>query len=205
MLDNEIFDTIIPIVRGGLESQGFEGVRVLQNFQPKNEGPISDPCVYIHKVGPDLPYGQPTRTNKIQTFYKSMTWQGGSNNFSQQAEQLIAQPGEIIQMVNITNQIVVSRFQFMSRVLQDPSNLSYTAADLINMVRLVFLQSTTLSALNSVGLQIFKPSETVNPYTPDDRNQYEASSAFTMQITHNQSISSLQNVISSFKQIIRGV
>ncbi len=184
MLDNQILEVLFPLVEGGvnnmLVSMGYNGNASCQaSYQPTREGVTSIPSIYIFKVAPDVPYGMPTYQN-------------------------VYNPEEQI-TYEVFIQRYTSTFQFSARVLQNASNIKYTASDLVNMVRIVLLQSSSIATLKENGLEILKPGSSNNPFYLDDRNQFEGAPSFDLEFTHIQQVNTPQNQASGFVPILIGI
>lgn len=148
--DNQLIQLFLPIINSGLASFGFQNVAVVQANQPTMEGINKTPTVYFYKVGNVLD-GNPGWLDN---------WDG-------------------LNMVHTETQYYSIRFKVFALVLQYPITPNqYTASDLVNAVASIMQSQTTVTTLNSSGVNVFKVSEIDNPYFVDDRDIYEATPSF---------------------------
>ena len=162
-LDNVLFTKIIDILNSGFAK--FPAVPnpvVIQKYQPVAEGVPSCPTVFLYKIG----------DNRLGWPEKHSCWDRVKG---------IETHTEL--------QVYETTFQISALVTQDPSNpAAYTASDIINYAAYIMQSAATVTALQAIGIGIYKVSDVRNPYFSDDRVRYEASPSFDLTLVHSQII-----------------
>jgi hypothetical protein len=166
MLDNVLIEAFLPIIQQGLIADGFTGVSVKQANQPTQQGVNSNATVYFYKVS-DHRYGWVGRSD---------VWDGSS-------------------MVHTELQKYETVWNIAALVTQDPNNISYTAADLVNEVAAILQSDSAITALFESDIQILRISDISNIYFTDDRDLFEAHPTFDFTLTHSQTRVSAGQVI----------
>lgn len=172
MLDNQIIQLFLPIIRNGLIAAGYLGVAIKQMNQPTQQGVNTQPTVYYYKIS-DHRYG----------FRKSEdVWDDN-----------------IEKMVHTEIQDYETTFQINALVIQNPTTPNqYTASDLVNIVAQIMQSANTINTLTRNNVGIYKITDIRNPYFLDDRDRFEASPSFDFTLTHKQVSTSTNPVIQSF-------
>ena len=172
MLDNQLIQLFLPIIKAGLISDGFTGVIVKQMDQPTQQGIPRGPTVFFQKIY-DHRYGW------------GMTYAKWNATASQEQ--------------NHEPQWHETTFQVSTLVVQDPKTPNaYTAADLANEVASIMQSEATRVTMMAQNVGILRVSEITNPYFQDDRDQFEATPTFDFILTHLQTRVSTIPVVSSF-------
>lgn len=167
MLDNDLIQLFRPIIIFGLSALGFPDVEVKQSFQPTQQGANTPPTIYFFKLS-DRRRGWPAKFNTP------------------------AAPGF---MTHTELQYYETTFEVMSTWSQDPSVISYTAADLVNYVAYILQSDSCISTLAQSNVGILKVFDVQNRLSLDDRDVHEAYPSFDVIFTHQQVISNTINSI----------
>jgi len=157
MLDNELILLFRPLLINGLSSAGFNNVVVQQGYQPTAQGVPVDAVVSFFKIG-DHRFG--TRSNN--TVYDL----------------------DEEEMITTEIQIYETTFQISALLRQIPTDISFTASDLVNECARIMNTQNTVDALNENSVGVLRVSEVRNIYFKDDRDQNEASPSFDFVLTH---------------------
>jgi len=161
MLDNQLIQLFLPIVKAELIARGYAGVIVKQGYQPTLEGAETAPTVYFFKLD-DYIYGSP----QVSAPYTS--------------------GNPPLENTQTTVQWYETRFQFYALVKQNPEVVSYTASDLINAMCSILQSDYVVYQLLESGVSVLKVTEVRNPLFKDDTNVYEASPSFDITFTQEQ-------------------
>lgn len=169
MLDNELYQILIPIIQNGLNAQGFSNIPVVQLNQPTQQGVNTESTVYLTKLSDE----------RLGFVRNNSEWD------------------EIDQKeIETDSQIIVSNFQASALVIQNPEVISYTASDLLNYVALILNSFATVRALAQNNLGILRIAPIQNPYFSDDKDRFEAMPSFDFGITHRREIIQQTDIIS---------
>lgn len=169
MMDNQLIQIFLPIIKDGLIAAGFTDVIVKQFNQPTQQGINTGPTVYFSKVPGDRRLGNISYTSEIVDDVYTQT----------------------------SYQWYESTFNVQSLVKQDPNNISYTASDLINSVAATLQSQLTTEILAAQDIGIYRINEVPNPYFKDDRDQFESIASFNFTLTHQQIITFTPPIIDS--------
>jgi len=160
MLDNELIQIFRPLIIAGLTARGFNGVSVVQAYQPTQQGINTGPTVYFFKVG-DHRYGYLHRKDE---------WDPDEEK-----------------IIHTETQLYETTFQISALVTSNPSNINtYTASDLVNTVSAILQSDATLDALQDAGAPILRITDIRNPYFTDDRDRFEENPSFDFILIHEQ-------------------
>ena len=169
MLDNQLISAIIKQLNVGFTALSLSSIVVKQNFQPQQQGAVSVPTVYVHKISDE----------RIGAVYRNNVWNTVSNT-----------------EVYTELQQYVTTFQISATATQDPSNAnSLTASDIVNYAAYIMQNLTTLTAFENQNIGILKISDIRNPPFNDDRDRFEYAPNFDVTLTHQQTIVTTQPVI----------
>lgn len=172
MLDNQLIQLFLPIIKTGLVTNGFTGVIVQANDLPNQQGIPRGPTVFFHKIH-DHRYGWGKAYPK---------WDASI-------------PAEVLH----EDQWHETTFQVSTLAIQNPNTPNqYTAADLCNEVASIMQSEATRVTLMASNVGILRISEITNPYFSDDRDQFEAMPSFDFVLTSLESRVSNIPVVSSF-------
>lgn len=146
--------------------------RVKANYQPTLQGANTDPTLYLHKVS-HRNYGHLSERNEWDEDTGVLTVTEG-----QWTEQ---------------------RWQCAAQVREDPTDLSGpTAADVAGTASLILMSVAGRAALRvPYGLGILRVIDQPNPYTRDDRDQFQANPSFDFVLTCWRSLVSEVDSIAS--------
>lgn len=173
MLDNQLIQLFLPIIKHGLIANGLTNVSVKQAYQPTQQGVNTNATVYFFKVS-DHRYGWVGRVN---------TWNADTG-----------------QMIYTETQNYETTFQINALVIQDPKTPNqYTASDLVNTVAQIMQSASTVQTLIDSDVGIYRITDIRNPYFMDDKDRFEASPSFDFTLTHKQISQTITPVISSTK------
>ncbi len=174
MTDNELFRILLLIIRDGLAVDGINDVTVLQAFNPTQQGVLTSPAVYLSKLY-DYRYGWLYRD-------QSNVPAGIQCEQTQQVE---------------------TTFKISALVIQNPLTPNqYTASDLVNKVTMILGSIENVEYLATLGLGILVIKQVGNDYDVDDRDQFEASPAFNLTISHKNTRTILVPRVQSVESVI---
>lgn len=172
MLDNQLIQLFLPIIKAGLVADGFTNVMTQAMDLPNQQGIPRLPTVFFKKIH-DHRYGWGKAYPK---------W-----NPNIPAEQLHE------------DQWHETTFQISTLSIQIPTTPNqFTAADLCNEVASIMQSEATRVTLMSSNVGILRVSEITNPYFSDDRDQFEAMPSFDFVLTSLETRVSTIPVVSSF-------
>lgn len=161
MLDNELIQIFLPIIKTELISRGYPDVVVKQSYQPTLQGAETAPTIYFFKID-DYVYGSP----KVSALYTE-------GNPPLRNRQILTQWYE-------------TRFQFSAWVKQNPENISYTASDLVNAVCAILQDNYVVYQLLQFNVSVLRVTNIRNPLFKNDSDVYEASPSFDITFTQQQ-------------------
>lgn len=174
MLDNQLIQLFLPIIKNGLVADGFGEVLTQQKDQPTQQGIPRGPTVYFQKLH-DHRYG----------------WVGANPQWNGSLEH------------NTEIQWHETTFQISTLVVQNPLTPNqYTAADLANEVASIMQSEATQAILMAQNVGLLRVTEITNPYFQDDRDQFEATPSFDLVLTHLETRVSTVPVVSSYDAIV---
>lgn len=169
MLDNQLIQVFLPIIKNGLIADGFTGVNTIAANQPTQQGIPTSPTVTFYKVS-DNRYGYLGRFNTWDTLLSTM--------------------------IHTEIQTYETTFQVNALVLQSPLTPNeYTASDLVNEVSAIMQSDNTLNILYNNGIGILRITDVSNGYFTDDMDNFEASPSFDFTLTHTQTRVSTGNPV----------
>ncbi len=167
MLDNELISLVIETINPQLLAAGIPNSKIMQGYQPTQEGVLTDGGIYIHKLG-DSRIGYPKVTNVYDP--KTDT------------------------EVETESVAYMTMFQISAWNVQDPNNTTqWTASDILNRVAYTLQSADCVANLAASGVGVLSVGQIANPYFRDDRDRWEASPNFTVTFTHYQTISTTSN------------
>lgn len=173
MLDNQLIQLFLPIIKAELIADGFTNVMVQQMQQPTQQPIPSGPAVYFQKIY-DHRYGWG------MTYAKWNTTNSQEENHEPQWHETTFQVSALV----VPNVLTPNQ---------------YTAADLANEVASIMQSEATRVTLMAQNVGVLRVSEITNPYFQDDRDQFEATPSFDFILTHLQTRISTIPVVSSFE------
>jgi len=159
VLDYQLIELFLPIINAGLIARGYSNVIVTSSYQPTTQGVNTSATVYYYKVG-DYRYGWVKREDVWNPINSVMTYSE-------------------IQQYETT-------FQISALVISDPTNISYTASDLVNVVASIMQSRDTINTLEANGVGIYRVTNILNVPFIDDKDRYEFIPSFNFTLTHKQ-------------------
>jgi len=152
------------------------GLTVVQNYQPRQQGPNADAAIYFVKQR-DKRYGFP----RVSDAYVAPT-----------------PPDPVGSMRHDEAQDYESAYQFMALVPQSPVISGPTESDVLNIVAGILSGDDTRAALRAQGLQILRITDVQNPYWSDETDRWEAAPSFEIVFTHERVRSTVAPVVSTY-------
>lgn len=159
MLDYQLIELFLPIINAGLIARGYTGVIVTSNYQPTTQGVNTPSTVYFYKVG-DYRYGWVKREDVWDPLSSTMKYT------------------EV--------QDYETTFQISALVISNPSTISYTASDLVNVVSAIMQSRDTIATLEAAGVGIYRVTNILNAPFVDDKDRFEFIPSFNFTLTHKQ-------------------
>lgn len=174
MLDNQLIIEIISLLNNGfaaLSSQVPTAPIVVQSYQPEQQGANSPPALYLYKIG----------DNRLGSVGRNAVW--NSNTSTEVLTEL---------------QQYETQFQISCWVTQNPVNTTaLTASDYANFAAAIMQSSGTVTALEAMGVGIYRVGQVRNASVMDDRERFEFVPSFDFTLTHKQIITSTVPIIST--------
>lgn len=170
MLDNQLFQLIISVLKANQSIAGIAGLQVVQAYQPTRQGVATAPTIYIHKIG-DRRFGFRSASDVWDT--------------------------HAAQMVHTETQKYETKFQLSALATQNPSTPNQmTASDIVNLCAYCLQSVIAVAQFENNGVGVLRVTDVRNPYFLDDRDQPEASPSFDFTLTHDQTITSTMPIVS---------
>jgi hypothetical protein len=181
MKDNALFILVRKHLLAELPERGYPGVRVLQSFQPRQQGRALETTAYLTKVS-EIRHGSPA----VDEYYDPATHE------HTHAER---------QVMETTFQITVLASE------RDPGDDSeYTAADVAKAAAAIMQGSRFINALYQEGrVQVLRVRDIKNTPASNDRDRFEFQPSFDIVLTHTDEFRRAIPAISRFDYRIRAV
>ena len=176
VLDYDIVNAIKPIIINGLVSLNLQA-NVLLNYQPTKQG-ITESTVYFHNIGD-----------------KDIGFVGRHATYNQDQDNLIYKE----------SQITETTFQVNTILKQDVENLTITAKDLCNYVKMILQSTETINKLKSSGLETLRVTNIINTPFTGGADNYQYNPSFDVVIVHTQELEYNINKIDKIDQKINEV
>ena len=165
MTDNQILIVLLPILTTGLTAVGVTGVKIKQNYQPRQSGAEIQPTLYLHKISAPR-YGFPGRKD---------VFNATNNNFDH-TETIWRTP----------------TWQVDGLSTQNPANLTQlTASDIVEAAADALQLQTTRLALLRSNISIERITTIRENYFLDDRERHEQRPSFDFTLTYRRSFRSV--------------
>jgi len=178
--DNDIFSLLKIILNEGLSLMGYSNFQTWQSYQPTRQGLPDDPStiIFVQKIPGDHPYGMPEKSDK---------WDPDQQK-----------------MFHSEKQKYQSTFQISGLQIQDPSEILFTASDLVNSAKMLMYSDRTIYKLYDNGISILKPGDVQNIPFLDDKDRNEFNALFTFDLTYNRTLKYEIPIISGIQQGVYG-
>lgn len=164
MTEADVWRALITTLRTGLDDQGQAGVAIKQAFQPRKQGVNTQNTVYLFKI----------TSRRIGHQGRRFDYNAGNNNFD----------GTENYWLEATFQLTA----LIERDIQDSSSL--TAYDIADLCAGILQTENARKQLIQSDIGILRIGEVRNPYSIDDRDQFDQDSSFDFVLTYNQTIAS---------------
>lgn len=167
MTEADVWRALIATLRDGLDAQGLDDtkMKIKQAFQPRKQGVNSDDTVYLFKI----------TSKRIGHQGKGYEYNAGNGNFD-----------------SVENYWLEAYFQLTAQVERDiEDSSSLTAYDIADLCAAILQTSGARAKLLDAGIGILRIGEVRNPYSIDDRDQFDQDSSFDFVLTYNQTIASI--------------
>lgn len=165
MNDAQLFSNIISVIEQGLTARGITGVSVQQDYQTSLQGAVSGPAIYLHRVGPNRPYGWLERKNK---------W-------------------DAVNKVNVhtETQLVITTIQINAKVQLDPTLVNFdpaqmTASDYVNAARSILNSDFARWTLRQNGIAVERITEGRAIYAKDEKERFEQDPSYDCNFEHEE-------------------
>ena len=176
MLDYDINDIIGNIIINGLSALNIDA-NVLLNYQPTKQG-INENTVYFFNVG-DTDIG----------------FMGRNSKYDKDQDKLIYKELQVSQ----------TTFQINTILKQDIENLTITAKDLCNYVKMILQSTETINILKENNLEILRISNIINTPFTNGADNYQYNPSFDFVIIHTQELEYNINKVDKINQTINEV
>lgn len=174
MNDKGIAKLIMAQVLSRLQATpGLSEVGMARNFQPRQHGRDTGPCVYFFKLG-EMRYGHPARRD----VYDSA---GGV-------------------MAHTEAQMCQAMYQFSAWIPQDPADVNaLSESDVLITLSSIMQSDSTLASFRTAGVGVQRISEIRNPYMTTDSDQFEAVPNFDVTLTYYRTIVSTLPAVATYE------
>jgi len=176
VLDYDINDIIGNIIINGLSALNIDA-NVLLNYQPTKQG-INENTVYFFNVG-DTDIG----------------FMGRNSKYDKDQDKLIYKELQVSQ----------TTFQINTILKQDIENLTITAKDLCNYVKMILQSTETINILKENNLEILRISNIINTPFTNGADNYQYNPSFDFVIIHTQELEYNINKVDKINQTINEV
>lgn len=164
MTEAEVWRSIITTLRAGLDAQGQNAILIKQSFQPRKQGVDSQDTIYLFKI----------TSRRVGHQGKNFLYNQGNDNFD-----------------TTENYWLEATFQLNAVIERDITDSnSLTDYDIVDLCGAILQASPARKKLLESGIGILKIGEVRNPYSLDDRDQFDQNSSFDFILTYNQTIAS---------------
>ena len=162
MLEHDLWRVIITTLRAGLDAQAYPGVAIKQSFQPIKQGADTQDTVYLYKI----------TSRRVGFQGRSEEYNATNDNFDVTENYWIEGTYQLTALIerNINNSSSIT---------------SYDMADLCSGI----MQSRSVrQQLLDSGIGILRITDVRNPFSIDDRDQFDQDASFDFILTYNQTI-----------------
>lgn len=159
MFDNAMIVALRSALVARFAARGMGAVKVLQNFQPTQQGRATGPAIYFQHLPQDKRYGWPEKRDR---------WVEADQTFE-----------------HIESQQMESTYQFSSVAPQDPANdTELTPADYAKAAAAAFQSDAVMDALRLAGIGVLRVTTVRIGYSDNDREQFQQDPSFDVTFTH---------------------
>tara|TARA_R110001606_G_scaffold141321_2_gene280498 strand:- start:26044 stop:26574 length:531 start_codon:yes stop_codon:yes gene_type:complete len=176
VLDYDIVRIIRPIIINGLTSLNIDA-NVLLNYQPTKQG-INENTVYLFNVGDN-----------------DIGFMGRNSKYDKDQDKLIYKELQVSQ----------TTFQINTILKQGIENLTITAKDLCNYVKMILQSTETINILKVNNLEILRISNIINTPFTNGADNYQYNPSFDFVIIHTQELEYNINKIDKVNQTVKEV
>ena len=164
MTEADVWRALIATLRSGLDAQGQNALAIKQSFQPRKQGVNSQDTVYLFKV----------TSRRVGHQGKRFDYNAGNNNFD----------GTENYWLEATFQLTA----LVERDIQDADSL--TSYDIADLCAAILQTESARKQLLQSDIGILRIGHVRNPYSIDDRAQFDQDCSFDFVLTYNQTIAS---------------
>jgi len=160
----DVWRSLIPVLRSGLDSNGHADVKIRQSFQPRAQGASLDDSIYLFKVA----------ARRYASQGRSAEYSVANDNF------------------DVTdNYWIEATFQLTATIQRDvKDSASLTAYDIAEKCSAILQASAARQSLLDSRIGILRITDIRNPIEINDYDQYEQFPSFDFILTYNQTIAS---------------
>ena len=179
MIEADLWRAIIGVLRTGLDVQGLNAIAIKQSFQPRKQGANSQDTIYLFKV----------TTKRVGSQGRKYEYNENNDEFDGQENYWIEATYQLTPVIN-------------RDVSDSSSRTSYDIADLCAAI----LQSyDARKKLLESGIGILRIGDIRNPFSTNDREQFQQDSNFDFTLTYQQIYSTTVPVADPIEQDMQRV
>lgn len=162
MTESDVWQVIISTLRAGLDLQGFNNVEIRQSYQPIKTGVSTNPTAYLFKV----------TSQRVGWQSRKYRYNMGNDYFDCNGDYWIE-----------------ATYQLTAQVERDINDInSLTSYDIADKCAAVLQTDESLNnfLVNGIGIQAI--TDVRNPFSLDDRDQFDQDASFDFVLSYNQEI-----------------
>lgn len=162
MIESDVWQVIINTLRAGLDTQGFNGIQIRQSYQPIKTGVSNNPTVYLFKV----------TSRRVSWQSSKYKYNAGNDNFDCYGDYWIE-----------------ATYQLTAQAERDINDInSLTSYDIADRCAAVLQTNESLNNFLDAGIGIQAITDVRNPFSVDDRDQFDQDASFDFVLSYNQEI-----------------
>ena len=181
MTDNEVWVIITATLDQAIVDSGLGASNVIfaRAAQPRQEGAISQPALYCHRISS-----------------KRYGWQHRIDKYAQSSDDFDHQESVITESV----------YQVSSEVSEDPEDIGeITAFDIASRIALQLNTITVRKALLAQGISMIRIIDVRTPFFKNDSDQFEQEPSFDFTISYKQNTMSKVPAVTEYEGNINRV
>lgn len=175
MTDNDVWVILTAMLDSAIVSSGLDASNVIfaRAVQPRQEGAISQPALYCHRISS-----------------KRYGWQSRKDNYNSTDDNF-----------DHTESIITeSVYQVSAEVSEDPNDLSeLTAFDVVSRIALQLNSYAVRQFLLSNDIAIIRIIDVRTPFFKNESDQFEPEPSFDFTISYKQNIMSKVSSITEYE------
>lgn len=179
MTEAEVWVALIGTLRQGLDAQSHTGIDIKQAYQPKKQGVNTQDTVYLFKI-------TSRRASHQDIKFK---FNVGNDNFDTSESYWLE-----------------ANFQLNAIIEKDIQNEnSLTSYDIVDLCSALLQSAAARQKLLEDDIGILRITDIRNPYSIDDRDQFDQDPSFDFKLTYRQTLNSITGKATSIEEELQRV